>query len=359
MAAAAPGTRRARWARELEASWWLARRPAWPLRWLAACFGWVGAVRRCLYRNRWLRSVVLDVPVVVVGNRIVGGAGKTPTLLALIDALRQAGWHPGVVSRGHGRQGDEPLAVTPIDNASHCGDEPLLIARRSGAPVWVGRDRANAGQCLLRAHPEVNVLLCDDGLQHLRLARDAELIVFDDRGAGNGHLLPAGPLREPIDAAGLTAHRWVLYNARTPSTPLPGALAERSLARPRLLTDWQAGRPAAIEWTALQTRPVWALAGIGSPQRFFSDLQAQGLQLPIDRQLPMPDHAAYEQLPWPSDVADLLLTEKDAVKLDPARLARQRPHTRVWVVTLQYRLPESLVQSLLTHLSHGRRPQAR
>ncbi|MCY7316827.1 MAG: tetraacyldisaccharide 4'-kinase, partial [Rubrivivax sp.] len=140
----------------------------------------------------------LPVPVLVVGNHVVGGAGKTPTVIALVQALQLAGRRPGVISRGHGRSTDAVRAVMPGDDAAAVGDEPLLIQRRCGVPVFVARRRIDAARALCAAHPEVDLIIADDGLQHRGLPRQAELRVFDERGVGNGHLLPAGPLREPL-----------------------------------------------------------------------------------------------------------------------------------------------------------------
>ena len=141
----------------------------------------------------------LPVPVIVVGNITVGGAGKTPLTLWLARQFRERGWRPGIVSRGYGGDNAVPRPVTPSSLPAEVGDEPVLLGRRSGVPVWVGRDRVAAGRSLLAAHPDVNLILCDDGLQHYRLARDVELAVFDGRGAGNGWRLPAGPLRESLE----------------------------------------------------------------------------------------------------------------------------------------------------------------
>jgi tetraacyldisaccharide 4'-kinase len=341
------------WQARLQAVWWrTAPPPPCGLRWLSVLFGSAVARRRAAFLDGRRPVHRLGVPVIVVGNRIVGGAGKTPTTLALLQALQQAGWRPGVVSRGHGRRGDGVLEVDPAAAAGQTGDEPLLIARRTGVPVWIGQDRAAAARALLHARPQVDVIVCDDGLQHLALGRDLELIVFDDRGAGNGHLLPAGPLREPIDAPSTAPHRWVLYNAAAPSTLLPGAVARRSLAPPQPLADWRAGTAApAADWVAWQDRPAWALAGIGAPERFFADLRRAGVPLPAAHTLPLPDHADFATLPWPATVRDLLVTEKDAVKLDPARLAAERPATRVWVVPLRYALPATLVDEVLQALA--------
>ena len=153
-------------------------------------------MRRGLYRANLLKSARLPVPVVVVGNIFIGGTGKTPLTIWLVQALRDAGMRPGVISRGHGSADRAPRAVSAASTPQQVGDEPLLIFQRGGCPVMVGRDRAQAGRALLAAHPDVDVLVTDDGLQHYALQRDVEIVLFDGRGAGNGWLLPAGPLRE-------------------------------------------------------------------------------------------------------------------------------------------------------------------
>ncbi|MDE2610416.1 MAG: tetraacyldisaccharide 4'-kinase, partial [Burkholderiales bacterium] len=178
------------------AAQWQARGAlAWCLWPLSQVFGGVAALRRVAYARGWLASHRLPVPVVVVGNLTVGGTGKTPTVIALAAALREAGFTPGVLSRGYGARLTEPREVGEKTAAHEVGDEPLLIARRSGVPVWVCPDRVRAGRALLAAHPACDVLVCDDGLQHYALQRDVEIAVFDRRLAGNGFLLPAGPLR--------------------------------------------------------------------------------------------------------------------------------------------------------------------
>jgi tetraacyldisaccharide 4'-kinase len=319
-------------AARLEAVWQAGGPAQWLLRPLGGLHRALVGLRRWLYRRGWRRTVRLPCPVIVVGNRVAGGAGKTPTTLALIGALQQAGWRPGIVSRGHGGQGTKPRPVLPTSAATEVGDEPLLMQRRSGVPVWVGRDRAAAAAALLAAHAEVNVLVCDDGLQHLRLGRTVEVVVFDERGAGNGWLLPAGPLREPIDAPPAALHQFVLYNAARPSTCLPGDCATRQLAGAVDLAGWWAGVPATAErLVALRTRPLLASAGIGQPQRFFDSLRTAGLAIDT---LALDDHHDHARLPWPDGVADVVVTEKDAVKLDPRRVATERPGLRVWVVPL-------------------------
>src|SRR4051812_3838667 len=161
-----------------------------PLSW---AFGGAVALRRRLFREGVLASHALPVPVIVVGNLLVGGAGKTPTVIAVVDLLRRHGRVPGIVSRGYGRADSAVCEVAPNGEARRVGDEPLLLARRTGVPVFVGADRVAAGHALLQAHPRVDVIVADDGLQHLALGRAIEVLVFDDRGAGNDRLLPAGP----------------------------------------------------------------------------------------------------------------------------------------------------------------------
>ncbi len=337
---------------------WLRRGPTACLLWpLSLLMRTLVALRRTAYHRGWLASERLPVPVLVVGNRVVGGAGKTPTTIAVLQHLRQQGWRPGVLSRGYkaseGPQGADGAGAHvlidaesgPTLDASLTGDEPLLIWRRTGAPVMVGRDRAAGGHALLGAHPEIDLLVCDDGLQHLRLQRDIELVVFDERGAGNGWLLPAGPLREPIDAPPppqLNAAPIVLYNAARPSTALPGHLARRQTAPLCSLADWWAGRASSAADKARAEplpagQPVMALAGIAQPQRFFEALRQRGWQV---EGLPLADHADFGTLPWPAGTPHLIVTEKDAVKLHPERVARERPGTQVWVAALDFQ-PEA------------------
>src|SRR5690606_4174792 len=171
---------------------------AWCLLPLACLFGLLAGVRRGLYRMGWLKVTRLPVPVIVVGNLFVGGTGKTPMVIFLVEALRAAGYRPGVISRGYGSKESAPQAVTSDSPPAQVGDEPLLIAQRTGCPVMVGRNRVTTGEALLAQYPQVNVILSGDGLQHYALGRDIEIVLFDARGGGNGWLMPAGPLREPL-----------------------------------------------------------------------------------------------------------------------------------------------------------------
>jgi tetraacyldisaccharide 4'-kinase len=234
------------------------------------------------------------------------------------------------------------VAVEPDSAATRVGDEPLLLRRRTGAPVVVAADRVGAGHALLQAHPEVDVLLSDDGLQHLALERDVEVIVFDERGAGNGRLLPAGPLRERVPAR-LGARQLVLYNAAAATTTLPGFMAQRSLAGVVALGDWWAGKPATLAaLAALRDREVVAVAGLARPERFFDLLRAQGLRIV---ECALGDHDDFARLPWPASAGDVVLTEKDAVKLPAARPIG----TRVWVARLDF-VPEAAFGAALLAL---------
>jgi tetraacyldisaccharide 4'-kinase len=314
----------------------------------ALIFGIVGAARRAGFRAGWLRGIDVGVPVIVVGNLIVGGAGKTPTVIAIVQWLLQQGRRPGVISRGYGRSGNAVKAVDADAPAAEVGDEPLLIHRRTGVPTVVGRDRVAAAQALVARHPHVDVIVSDDGLQHRRLVRRVDVVVFDARGAGNGALLPAGPLREPMSVLAAAPAPIVLYNAPQPSTPAPGFIAHRALAGVVSLARWRAGDAfdgsALHALQALRSRRVHAAAGIAEPQRFFVMLEAAGLSI---QPHPMPDHADFTALPWPADAADAVVTEKDAVKIDPAHTGK----TAVWVAGLDFQPEPAFFTELARRLA--------
>ena len=259
-------------------------------------------VRKLVWQLGWRQAQRLPVPVIVVGNVVAGGAGKTPLTMALVQHLQHRGWHVGVVSRGHGRQTHDTRAVMPDSMPADVGDEPLLIRQKTGAHVWVGAARAQAGRALLQAHPGVNILVCDDGLQHWGLARDLEICVMDERGVGNGWLLPAGPLREPWPrAVDLLVH--------TGDNGLPGGFqAQRQLAP--VAHDAQ-GRSQAL--SSLMGQPVDAVAGLARPEAFFAMLRAAGLQL--HQTTALPDHFDYAHGAPAATDRPLLCTEKDAAKL--------------------------------------------
>ncbi|MEO0318379.1 MAG: hypothetical protein RL404_2056 [Pseudomonadota bacterium] len=306
---------------------------------LSAVYGVLTGLRRLMYALGILRQVTLPVPVIVVGNIFVGGTGKTPFTIWLVESLRERGFHPGVISRGYGRESDEIAEVRAGSTASEVGDEPLLIAARSGAPVLVGRNRVWAARRLLALHPEVDVIIADDGLQHYALGRQIELQLSDARGVGNGWLLPAGPLREPasrradfyvlngVEAHG--AHRYTMH--------LQGAHIEQ-------LAD----RGQRMPLGALNDgRRVAAAAGIGHPQRFFDMLAARGVPLSVT--LPLPDHHDFAGNPFGGIDADvILITEKDAVKC--ARNAKLRADPRLWVVPVRASIAGPLADNIVEKL---------
>ena len=334
---------------------WLARglvaRALLPLSWLYAA---ITAARRTAYLIGWLRIESPGIAVIVVGNLVAGGAGKTPTVMAVVEALRKGGYTPGVISRGYGGRAEGPLEVTRETPVDQCGDEPLLIHLRARAPVVVGRRRVAAARHLSASHARVDVIVSDDGLQHLALGREAQVMVFDERGAGNGWLLPAGPLREVVPDR-VPARTLVVYNAPHASTALPGTLARRGLRGVASLAGWWRGAPAAMDaLAALRARPIVAAAGLARPERFFDMLRAAGLSIaPLD----LPDHHDYATLPWPADTPDVIVTEKDAIKLRSDTVGT----TRVWVAPLDFELDAAFVTALTALLPppgnhHGNTP---
>jgi len=342
MVARAPATLSDRAAAALQRSWQGRGALSTALLPAAAAFEAIAAARRELFAHGLRKSARLPVPVVVVGNLVVGGAGKTPTTIATVELLERRGYAVGIVSRGYGRTGASVALVARDSSAQDVGDEPLLLQRRTGVPVAVGADRVAAGRALLHAHPRVDLIVSDDGLQHLALERDVEVIVFDERGAGNGRLLPAGPLRERLPTA-LGPRQIALYNADAPTTPLPGYHATRSLAGVTPLDAWWDGaEPSRRALESLRDREVVAVAGLARPGRFFAMLREEGLRI-VER--PLGDHADFTALPWPAGTADVVLTEKDAIKLAPTRPLG----TRVWVARLDF-VPEPAFASALLAL---------
>ena len=264
------------------------------------------SLRRLAYRSGVLPAVRLPVAVIVVGNLVAGGTGKTPLVLRLAAMLRQSGRRPGIVSRGYGGSAAAPMPVGAASAVGLVGDEPLLLARAGECPVWIGRDRAAAAQGLLAAHPECDVLILDDGLQHYRLARDIEIAVEDERGAGNGLLLPAGPLREPVSRR---VDLWVV-NAAPPETRSPAFRMDLRGERFRRVAAPRDSVPAA----AFAGKRLHAVAGIGNPRRFFDPLAGLGLTAVNHA---YPDHHAYSAQDHEfRDCDALLMTEKDAVKCE-------------------------------------------
>lgn len=276
---------------------------------VALVFGVLVGLRRFFYRIGLLRTIRIPVPVVVIGNLTVGGTGKTPLVLWIAAALRGAGRKPGIVLRGYGRHGLDVVApVIPGGDPYQYGDEAVLLAGRAQCPVWSGRDRVAAAQALLAAHPECDVILCDDGLQHYRLGRDFEIAVEDERGHGNGLLLPAGPLREPAGR---------IVDATVVNGEGNRAIAGR-IFRMRLVPEGlvriiaTGGSDEAVAVESLDGKRLHAVAGIGNPQRFFDTLDSLGI---VATSHAFPDHHAFSagDLDF-NDCDAVLMTEKDGVK---------------------------------------------
>ncbi|AYQ29663.1 MULTISPECIES: tetraacyldisaccharide 4'-kinase [unclassified Polaromonas] len=276
----------------------------WPL---AQAYGLVVRLRRALYRHGFFRSERFKIPVVVVGNVIAGGAGKTPLVISLVNHLQAQQLKVGVVSRGYGRSSQDCLEAGPRTPVEETGDEPALIKRATSAPVFVANKRTEALRALLAAHPDTAVVICDDGLQHYALQRDIEIAAFDDRGTGNGWLLPAGPLREPWPERRRQGLDLVLHTGK--QAAFEGYISSRRLADEACNSN---GHRVAL--ASLQGRPLVAMAGIANPGAFFGMLRDRGLTL--ETVLALPDHHDFSG----RDLAGLqgrtvLCTEKDAVKL--------------------------------------------
>jgi tetraacyldisaccharide 4'-kinase len=281
----------------------------------ATLFRCLAALRRGLYRHDILRREQLPVPVIVVGNIAVGGSGKTPAVLWLVEELRKAGRRPGIVSRGHGGQAtatDTSHLVVADSDPDFFGDEPVMLAQQAGCPVAVGRNRPAAARALLAKHSECDVIVSDDGLQHYRLMRTVEIVVVDETVLGNCWPLPSGPLREPLsrlaDVDLILAHGELSPRLRALTGTVPVASMRltgerfRSLARP---DEWCGAE-------AFAGKKIHALAGIGQPQRFFDQLAKMGLDV-IPH--PFPDHHRYCETDLDFAPGETkLMTSKDAVK---------------------------------------------
>ena len=312
--------------------------PVWWTFPLAALYRAVIGVRRWLFRHGWLQSQQLPVPVIVVGNIVAGGAGKTPLVIALVEALRERGWKPGVVARGYGGSATLPALLDAQPDPAMVGDEPALIRMRTGAAVAIGANRVAAARLLLAEG--VDVIIADDGLQHYALARDLEICVVDGaRRLGNGHLLPAGPLREP--EARLQQVDCVVCNGGEPHA---GEISMRFVLTNAIsIVDPAHTSPLA----SFSGKRVHAVAGIGHPARFFDALRAHGIET-IEH--PFPDHRRYvvTDLEFGGGVP-LLMTEKDAVKC--TAFAREN----WWHVPATAELPASFFDDVAGRL--GRLPR--
>lgn len=333
---------------------------------LSRAWGSRGALSNLLLPVSWLYSVLtavhrwtyciglrtvedLPVPVIVVGNVIVGGAGKTPTVISLVAHLQSKGYRPGIISRGYGGAHTKPMPVTPGSKAIDVGDEPLLLQHKTGSPVVVGKDRVAAGRQLLQMYPDVTHIVCDDGMQHYRLFRELEICVFDSRGVGNKRLLPAGMLRQAwprtaVHRAGQSPQRLLVL--KTGPCNLPGHTATRTLA-PFAINGFGETRP--LESFKHSQQQLHAVAGIAQPHNFFSMLQEYGLLLHEAHALP--DHYNFDSYsPNINEGYHLICTEKDAAKL-------WVHYPNAWAIPLLQALPESFVRELDAALSSSNTSQ--
>lgn len=295
--------------------------PLLPLSWLFAA---IAAVRRFLYRAGVLKSYRVAAPVIIVGNIAVGGVGKTPITLWLAGELKVAGFNPAIISRGYGGKGaSDTLRVLENSDPAIAGDEPVLLARRARCSVFVDRDRVRAAS--MAVAEGADIIISDDGLQHYRLKRDAEIVVIDGtRGIGNGHLLPAGPLREP-ESRLEKVDRIMVQIGRVGDIPRYGnrksdQLVSRFSLHGVICRNVRDNSERPVKDFA--GREVHAIAGIANPMRFFSSLEQHDIDV-IPH--PRPDHASYTLADVTfGDGLDIIMTEKDAVK------CHAFAHKRMW-----------------------------
>lgn len=313
---------------DTRSGWWLWRiNPLAILLWpVSLVFCALVRLRRKLYQLEVLKSSALSVPVFIVGNISVGGNGKTPIVVSLVRMLIQKGYRPGILTRGYKSDlGNEFQILEQGQTNARVGDEANMLSEICACPIAIGADRVSSGQRLLQQHPELDLVICDDGLQHYALQRNAEIIVNRRQSLGNGWCLPAGPLREPA--------------GRLKTCDL---LIDRDGAdvQQKFLDCWNLLNPEQTRsLTSFQGQKLYALAGIGFPELFFQQLQQQGLDIIANA---FSDHFCFTQ----QDIqafADkpLLVTHKDAVKLRPFA------SDNIWVVPLELTLSDELQYQLL------------
>ena len=310
-----------------------------PIRWclwpLSALYCAIILFRRTCYRLGLFKQQSFNVPVIIVGNISVGGTGKTPLVIWLTKQLKQAGFRPGIVSRGYGGKADHyPLVVTPQSDPRLVGDEPVIISRQSACPLVVSPNRVDAARQLLEQF-DCNIIIADDGLQHYALARDIEIVVVDSqRLFGNQYCLPSGPLREPLSR--LKQVDFIIHNGTETPADFTMNLSQGSainLAHPNIQK----------ELNTFQNQTVHALAGIGNPDRFFKQLSEQGLTVQTH---PFSDHHPFQakDLDFNDDL-EILMTEKDAVKCQP--FAKEN----MWYIPIEATISGKLEKHLLNKLA--------
>jgi tetraacyldisaccharide 4'-kinase len=321
----------------------------YPLSLLSYC---VARINRLMYQVSFKKPELLDRPVIVVGNVVVGGAGKTPVVIEVVKYLKSLGMHVGVISKGYGREltDNPPFEVKPQTSARVCGDEPKLIFEKTLAPVFVGRSRVQTARALIEQYPHVDILVSDDGLHDLSLARVINLIVFNDSGVGNGLLLPAGPLREPWPLTYSGAVMDFILSTNQHKAPT-GFKLKRTLSTHAFN---KRGETLDLDGLRLdQGKRVHAIAGIARPEQFFHMLELLGVELAQTTYLP--DHAQFDlnslhdlfkpnTQPQSTEETIFLCTEKDAVKI-------WEFDESVWSVPLACELPNEFYEQLQDCLS--------
>ncbi len=316
-----------------------------PLSWLFAAIVYV---RVRLYQSGIFKSYRLSVPVIIVGNINIGGTGKTPLVIWLAEQLKFAGYHPGIISRGYGGSAKAIMAVQYSSDPLEVGDEPVLIATRTDCPVYIGSNRIEAGTALLKAYPVCDVIISDDGLQHYRMQRDVEIVVFDSvKGFGNGALLPAGPLRESMTR--LKTVDAVVSNGKT--SPTPQVFFEYNIEPIEMqletadfyqLTD----NNIKCKTSAFAQQKILAVAGIGNPNRFFQQLRDFGMHIETQT---YPDHHTFQPKDFEHIKSDVvLMTEKDAVK------CKSFAKPNYWVMPVNAVIEDGLMTVVLSKLNELR-----
>jgi len=302
--------------------------------WILQRFHWF------LYASGFLRTYRVEVPVIVVGNVTVGGTGKTPLVAWLCAYLESNGYHPGIVARGYKGRNTDPVRVDLDSDPENFGDEPVLLANKTGVPVYTSANRVEAAKKLLRENP-CDVIISDDGLQHYRMHRDIEIAVIDgQRRFGNGFLLPAGPLRESIKRL-MKVDRVLCRGGQPKAGEVPYNYAFKAFCNlkngERLGTGQLLERLAGIQ--------VHAIAGIGNPDQFFNQLVEAGFGV---LRHPFPDHHFFERKDlYFSDGLPIIMTEKDAVK---CRKLVNHLDCEAWYLEIEAQLPESFGYDIVKKL---------
>ncbi|MES2499242.1 MAG: tetraacyldisaccharide 4'-kinase [Pseudomonadota bacterium] len=311
-----------------------------PLSWT---FASITLLRRWAYRLGLFKSYALPVPVIIVGNIHVGGSGKTPVVVWLVQHLKQLGYQPAVISRGYGGSAKSPIAVNADSSPKIVGDEPVLIANRCDCPVWVGADRVHVGVELLKMHPECNVIISDDGLQHYRLQRDVEIAVIDaENYLKHACLLPAGSLREPMNR--LQTVYAVIKNGHEDTEKIHQPHVTNAYLMQFKGAEFYNLADPALKATVsdFKGQTIRAIAGIGKPARFFEHLRQLGLNFSASS---FDDHHPFKAIDIANMECDvLLMTEKDAVK------CKSFARSHYWVLPIEANIEGDLIQSLVQKL---------